>query len=81
MLNQSYFHTIKFNLGDYYLGDLGLGDFNINFNLGDLDLIPKTLVAVSDSEQFDSRKATVSDFSLNCSFYYFPSTYNGGGKS
>ena len=51
MLNQSYFHTIKFNLGDYdlgdlgldfSLGDLGLGDFNLgDFNLGDFDLIPK----------------------------------------
>ena len=43
MLNQSYFHTMKFNydlgdlgLGDFSLGDLGLGDFN----LGDFDLIP-----------------------------------------
>ena len=51
MLNQSYFHTMKFNLGDYdlgdlclgdfSLGDLGLGDFNLgDFNLGDFDLIP-----------------------------------------
>ena len=37
MLNQSYFHTMKFNLGDYDLRDLGLGDFS----LGDFDLIPK----------------------------------------
>ena len=36
MLNQSYFHTMKFNLGDYDLGDLGLGDFNLE----DFDLIP-----------------------------------------
>ena len=36
MLNQSYFHTMKFSLRDYDLGDLGLGDFN----LGDFDLIP-----------------------------------------
>ena len=51
MLNQSYFHTMKFNLGDYDLGDLGLGDFSLgdlglgdfnlgDFNLGDFDLIP-----------------------------------------
>ena len=45
MLNQSYFHTMKFNLGDYDLGDLGLGDFRLgdlglDFNLGDFDLIP-----------------------------------------
>ena len=36
MLNQSYFHTMKFNSGDCDLGDLGLGDFS----LGDFDLIP-----------------------------------------
>ena len=47
MLNQSYFHTMKFNLGDYDLGDLGLGDFSLgdlglgDFNL-DFDLIPKS---------------------------------------
>ena len=46
MLNQSYFHTMKFNLGDYELGDLGLGYFSLGdlglgyFNLGDFDLIP-----------------------------------------
>ena len=39
MLNQSNFHTMKFNLGDYDL-DLGRGDFNLDFNLGDFDLIP-----------------------------------------
>ena len=37
---------MKFNLGDYDLGDLGLGDFSLgdlglgDFNLGDFDLIP-----------------------------------------
>ena len=52
MLNQSYFHTMKFNLGDSDLGDLGLGDFSQgdlglgdfnlgDSNLGDFDLIPK----------------------------------------
>ena len=41
MLNQSYFHTMKFNLGDYDLGDLGLGEFSLgDLGLGDLDLIP-----------------------------------------
>ena len=41
MLNQSYFHTMKFNLEDYDLGDLGLGEFILgDFNLGDSDLIP-----------------------------------------
>ena len=46
MPNQSYFHSMKFNLGDYDLGDLGLGDFSLgdlglgDFNLGDFDLIP-----------------------------------------
>ena len=49
MLNQSYFHILKFNLdydqgdlglGDFSLGDLGLGDFNLDFNLRDFDLIP-----------------------------------------
>ena len=39
-LNQSNFHTMKFNLGDYDLGDLGLGDFN----LGDFHLIPVCVV-------------------------------------
>ena len=47
MLNQSYFHSMKFNLGDYDLGDLGLGDFSLDlglgdFNLGDFDLIPQS---------------------------------------
>ena len=41
MLNRSYFHTMKFNLGDYDLGVLGLGDFSLgdlglDFNLGDI---------------------------------------------
>ena len=40
MLNQSYFHTLKFNLGDYDQGYLGLGDFN----LGDFDLIPRKTI-------------------------------------
>ena len=41
MPNQSYFHTMKFNLEDYDLGDLGLGEFSLgDFNLGDSDLIP-----------------------------------------
>ena len=46
MLNQSYFHTMKFYLGDNDLGDLGLEDFSLrdlvlgDFNLGDFDLIP-----------------------------------------
>ena len=51
MLNQSYFHTLKFNLGDYdlrdsgledcNLGDLGLEDFILgDFNFRDFDLIP-----------------------------------------
>ena len=37
---------MKFNLGDYELGDLGLGYFSLGdlglgyFNLGDFDLIP-----------------------------------------
>ena len=35
MPNQSYFHTMKFNLGDYDLGDLCLG----GRSLGDFDLI------------------------------------------
>ena len=38
MLNQRYFHTMKFNLGDYDLGDFSLGDF---------DLIPKICYEVS----------------------------------
>ena len=29
MLNQSYFHTMKFNLGDLGLGDFSLGDFGV----------------------------------------------------
>ena len=37
---------MKFNLGDYDLGYLGLGDFSLgdlglDFNLGDFDLIPE----------------------------------------
>ena len=53
MLNQSYFHTMKFNLGDYDLGDLGLGDFSLgdlglgDFNLGDFDLIPTHLIFIN----------------------------------
>ena len=32
---------MKFNLGDYDLGDLGLGDFSLgDLGLGDFDLIP-----------------------------------------
>ena len=46
MLNQSYFHTKKFNLGDNDLGDLGLGDLALDFNLGDFDLIPLVLCKV-----------------------------------
>ena len=35
MLNQSYFHTMKFNLRDYDLGYSGLGDFSLgDFSLG-----------------------------------------------
>ena len=43
---------MKFNLGDYDLGDLGLGDFSLgdlglgDFNLGDFDLIPENLLSV-----------------------------------
>ena len=38
---------MKFNLGDYDLGDLGLGDFSLgdlglDLNLGDFDLIPQS---------------------------------------
>ena len=40
MLDQSYFHTMKFNL-DYELGDLGL----LDFSLGDFDLIPICLIS------------------------------------
>ena len=61
MLNQSYFHTMKFNLGDYDLGDLGLGDFSLgdlglgdfnlgDFNLGDFDLIPDFAAIVHAGE-------------------------------
>ena len=50
MLDQSYFHTMKFNVGDYELGDLGLGDYELgdlglDFILGDFDLIPICLIS------------------------------------
>ena len=42
-VNQSYFHTVKFNLGDYDPGDFSLGDLGLwNFNLGDFDLSDDT---------------------------------------
>ena len=47
MLHQSYFHTMKFNLGDYDLGYLGL-DFSLaDFDLGDFDLIPRLVTCIA----------------------------------
>ena len=51
MLNQSYFHTMKFNLGDYGLGDPGLGDFNLDF-----DLIPCVLYKRNISSNYIIKK-------------------------
>ena len=70
MLNQSYFHTMKCNLGDYDLRDLGLEDFNLDFDLmpilqrNTLEFIDfintATKIQKLGASSFQTRKANVS---------------------